>query len=55
MILYNGLKLNSLTLYYLFRTFSDFLAFGSVMLVKIEFSLKGAQFSIKSAKNGSFQ
>ena len=30
------------------------MAFGSVKFVKIEFSIKGAQFSIKSAKMGVF-
>ena len=39
---------------YLVGTFSDLLAFGSVKIVKIEFSIKGAQFSIKSAQNRSF-
>ena len=52
--MYKSLKLNTLPLYWLLGTFSDFLAFGSVKIVKIEFSIKGAQFSIKSAKNGSF-
>ena len=39
---------------WLVGAFSDLLAFGSVKSVKIEFSIKGAQFSIKSAKNWSF-
>ena len=30
------------------------MAFGSVKIVKIEFSIKGAHFSIKSAKMGVF-
>ena len=34
--------------------FYDLLAFGSVKIIKIEFSIKGAQFSIKSAQNRSF-
>ena len=52
--LYKNLKLNTLPLYWLLGTFSDFLAFGSIKIVKFEFSIKEAQFSIKSAKNGSF-
>ena len=52
--MYKSLKLNTLPLYWLLGTFSDFLAFGSVKIVKIEFSIKGAQFSIISAKNRSF-
>ena len=52
--LYKSLKLNTLPLYWLIGTFSDFLAFGYVKIVKIEFSIKGAQSSIKSAKNWSF-
>ena len=43
-----------MTLYLVVKKFVDLLAFGSVKIVKIEFSIKGAQFSIKSAKNGSF-
>ena len=54
LILYKSLKLNTLPLCWLLGTFSDLLAFGSVKIVKLEFSIKGAQFSIKSAKNGSF-
>ena len=38
---------------WLVGAFSDILAFGSVKIVKIEFSIKGAQFSIKSAQNRS--
>ena len=34
--------------------FSDTLAFGSREIVKIDFFIKGAQFFIKSAINGSF-
>ena len=47
-------RLNKLPLCWLIGTLSDFLAFGYVKIVKIEFSIKGAQFSIKSAQNRNF-
>ena len=54
LILYKGLKPIHWLCMWLLGTFSDLLAFGSVKIVKMDFFIKGAQFSIKSAKMGVF-